>query len=180
MNSDLPSSEFPRPRAGSHGSRRDSSLRRMSTADGGLSEASGRAGSSPEIIEHEDAMPSHNPPGYENVSSGVPSAASQLDHLQEPPPDYSSPTAGREDGRSLTKSRFPAPESGNVSPDSRHGSPQRSTGPILHVRTNTNVSSSRGVGGVPQLPSLRLANLTSIQVDPRSPSVRRRNERSPR
>ena len=163
MNSDLPSPEFPRPRAGSSSSFRESSLRRMSTADG-RSENSGRAGSSPELIDHEDAN-QRSPPEYENVS------------VTEPPPNYSSPTVGREEGRSLTDSRFENIESGNISPDSRTGSPVRGLGPTLHPHAGSDSPSRRGVGGVPQLPSLRLGNLPSIQVDPGSPHVGREPER---
>lgn len=183
MNSDLPSPEFTRERAGS---RSDSPLRRMSTYDG-VSVNSGRAGSSPEMIEHGDAPP-HSPPDYENISLeaayvGAVGSNPQVSHHHEPPPDYSSPTLERGDGRSITESRFPTSESRTVSPDSRRASQDARISPNLHAtRTRsserrTSVSPGRGVGGVPQLPSLKLSNLPSIHVDPGSPSTRREGDR---
>lgn len=129
-NSDLPSPGFPRTRA-------ESPLGRVSTRQSQQSQNSGLAGSSPEMIEHED-MPPNSPPGYENIPLETPHS----DEHEEPPPDYSSPVAERGEGRSLFESQ----------------------------RSGT--GSSRGVGGTPQLPSLRLTTLPSIQVDPSSPVVR--------
>lgn len=180
MNSDLPSPEFARERTNS---RSDSPLRRMSTAEG-ASVNSGRAGSSPEMIEHEDAPP-HSPPSYERFSLRAMGSNSRVSQIQEPPPDYSSPILDRGEGRSITESRFPPSESRNVSPDSRRASQDARISPALQAtRTHSSersvspgISPGRGVGGVPQLPSLKLSNLPSIQVDPGSPTVRREGER---
>ncbi|TVY87630.1 hypothetical protein LAWI1_G007673 [Lachnellula willkommii] len=128
-NSDFHSPVFPRARA-------ESPLGRVSTSQ---SQNSGLAGSSPEMIEHED-VPPNSPPGYENIPLETPHS----DEHDEPPPDYTSPVAEREQGRPLFESQ----------------------------RSGSGSGSSRGVGGTPQLPSLRLSNLPSIQVNPSSPVVR--------
>ncbi|TVY43035.1 hypothetical protein LOCC1_G007364 [Lachnellula occidentalis] len=133
--SDFPSPEFPRARA-------ESPFARVSTRQ---SENEGLAGSSPEMIEHDD-VPPHSPPGYENISLETP----HVDEHEGPPPVYTSPVTERGEERPFSESQ-------------RSGSGSASV-------------SSRGVGGTPQLPSLRLANLPSIQVDPSSPVVRRIDE----
>ncbi|KAI0595542.1 hypothetical protein F4775DRAFT_366768 [Biscogniauxia sp. FL1348] len=117
-----------------------------------------RAGSSPEIIGEEDIgdMP---PPDYEDVSldddaprSG---AVTPMYNYNEPPPEY------------------PASRSGTISESDRRrlstvsggdlSSPDEPTS--AHSRTS-NRSSLRGVGGVPQLPSLRIRELPQIVIEP--------------
>ncbi|TVY27152.1 hypothetical protein LHYA1_G005269 [Lachnellula hyalina] len=127
-NSDFPSPGLPRARA-------ESPLTRASTRQ---SQSEGLAGSSPEMIEHED-VPPNSPPEYENIALETPHS----EEYEGPPPGYTSPVAEQGEGRAFF--------------ESRSGSGSRS---------------SRGVGGTPQLPSLRLSNLPSIQVDPSSPVVR--------
>ncbi|TVY80818.1 hypothetical protein LSUE1_G009089 [Lachnellula suecica] len=139
MNSDFPSPGLTRSRANS---RPDSPFGRTSTRQ---SHGPSNAGSSPEMIEHEDAPP-NSPPGYENISLETPHP--EQSH-SEPPPDYSSPVVDKGEHRTST-----------------HIGQLMSAG-----------SSSRGVGGSPQLPSLRLSNLPSIQVEASSPVVRSTDER---
>ncbi|KAF4635741.1 hypothetical protein G7Y89_g2359 [Cudoniella acicularis] len=165
MNSDFPSPGLTRSRANS----------RTDSPHGRNQDNSERAGSSPEIIDHDD-IPPNSPPGYENI----PLENTQSETINEPPPDYSSPIIARGEGPS-----FESP----TSPNNGHGRKPSAThiGQLISERRTSSSSStplsatnpylgdrraSRGVGGIPQLPSLRLANLPSIQVDPGSPIVR--------
>ena len=153
MNSDLPSPGLTRSRANS-GVRPESPLRRVSTShSAGRTSGEGRAGSSPEMIEHED-IPPNSPPGYENISLDTPQ-----DVRPEPPPDYSSPVVGRGEH---------TPTFDPVSLASRPTSLQISQ-LMAEQRTSrhnsVNSSSSKGVGGTSQLPSLRLTTLPSIQIE---------------
>jgi hypothetical protein len=191
MNSDLPSPGFTRSRANSRG---ESSLRRISTSHTHNEDTSGsnegRAGSSPEIISHDD-IPLHDPPGYENISLDTP----QDEHrILEPPPSYSSQTAGRGEERTTFNSAAPvSPVDTRPSVESAGGrrisathigqqvSDRRASSPssVSTSRAATmpdSRHSSRGVGGIPQLPSLRLGYLPSIHVDSPSPIVRRIDE----
>jgi hypothetical protein len=201
-NSDLPSPDFTRSRADS---RADSSLRQVSTHNTGNEVTSGssedRAGSSPEIISHDD-IPPHSPPGYENISLDTPQEEHRtlqhrtLQHrtLQhrtlEPPPDYSSEVVGRGKNQTTFDSASAA-----LSLDTRKvefaagrtirashlvaDRPASSSSIASTHRPAMNADSrrsSRGVGGVPQLPSLRLGSLPSIHIDSPSPTVRRVDE----
>ena len=176
MNSDLPSPGLTRSRANSRG---ESSLRRVSTSHTNNEDSSGsnegRAGSSPEIISHED-IPLRDPPGYENISLDTPQ---EENRILEPPPGYSSPTAGqREQRATFDSSHTVSPQEtshvGHLASDRRTSSSSSiSTRPVV---TPESGRSSRGVGGVPQLPSLRLGHLPSIHVNSPSPTVRRVDE----
>ncbi|KAK0656871.1 hypothetical protein B0T16DRAFT_48259 [Cercophora newfieldiana] len=124
-----------------------------------FSAVSTRAGSSPEIIDAEDAdlgdsaMP---PPGYDEVSleeitpqhSGRNSALSGRNSpYPEPPPDYPGPSQTRNNRLSAHMDDLAAqttPEDG-----ARRTSPRSS-------------------GSIPQLPSLRLSRLPQIVIDPSS------------
>ncbi|KAH7413084.1 hypothetical protein BKA64DRAFT_344826 [Cadophora sp. MPI-SDFR-AT-0126] len=203
QNSDLPSPGLTRSRATSNvdSPRRGSQQteRRPSTSN------EGRAGSSPEMIEHED-VPPNSPPGYENISLDTPH--DEPPH-REPPPDYTSPVLARGEQHPTIESSLPPtnttsstpvsplspelrPSSVAISVDSRGSRRESRTDQLRDSRTSSSSSlstsrppnerrASRGVGGVPQLPSLRLAGLPSIQVDPGSPRTGRQsdNERSP-
>jgi hypothetical protein len=125
-----------------------------------------RAGSSPEMIDAEDAgdlgaaeIPPHSPPGYDDVSldddreydavsvatpAAVRSRASSP--YNEPPPDYPGPTQTR-------LNRLSAHMADLASETTQPQDERRS---------------SRGVGGVPQLPSLRLNRLPQIVIEPSS------------
>jgi hypothetical protein len=183
MNSDLPSPGFTRTRAdsrpGTPSSRRrsgQSQVETVSTAN------EGRAGSSPEMIDHDD-IPPNSPPGYENISLDTPQDENRAP--LEPPPDYSSPVVGRGEHRPAFETTSPLVESSSERRQSAASSRRTSAhiGQLISDRRSNSSSSSvsasrtttaerrgsRGVVGVPQLPSLRLASLPSIQVDPGSP-----------
>ncbi|KAI1764724.1 MFS general substrate transporter [Hypoxylon sp. FL1150] len=101
-----------------------------------------RAGSSPEIIGEADLgdadMP---PPDYEDVSLDDVRSGATTPMFNEPPPDYADPARGREQRMA---------ESGDLSTTDA-------------ARDRSSVErSSRGVGGVPQLPSLRIGRLPEI------------------
>lgn len=119
-----------------------------------------RAGSSPEIIDAEEAdlgdieMPPHSPPGYDEVSldeftpahsRGSRSGANSP--YPEPPPDYPGPTQTRNNRLSANMADLASAAEGSQ---------------LQAPRT------SRGVGGVPQLPSLRLNRLPQIVIEPSS------------
>lgn len=138
-----------------------------------------RAGSSPELIDAAEAdiggsdMPLHSPPGYDDVSLEeiTPAASHQAESRRgshqsgvtspynEPPPDYESPTQKRQKRLSAQMADLAAGQQ-----QQQHLNPptESKAGPS-HVRT-----SSRGVGGVPQLPSLRLGRLPQIVIEPSS------------
>ncbi|KAH6672235.1 hypothetical protein B0J14DRAFT_69358 [Halenospora varia] len=185
MNSDFPSVGLTRSRANSGASADGRASSRRGSNDGG------RAGSSPEMIEHED-FPPNSPPGYENIPLGTPQPTS----LHEPPPDYSSPVLARGEGPSFESAIGSTPTSPQPSQESHVRRPSAThIGQLISERRTSSSSStplsvtnpqlaesmrgSRGVGGSPQLPSLRLGNLPSIQVDPGSPTVRGNNSHPP-
>jgi hypothetical protein len=170
--SDFPSPALTRSRGNS---RAESPLRRISTSNTQYDEAStrseGRAGSSPEMIEHDDIPPS-SPPEYENISLDNPH---DLGTVLEPPPDYSSPVLGRGEHRgpfdgTASQSR---PSSIDQIPVSRPASTVQSQAEDPVISHN----SSRASGLSPHLPSLRLSSLPSIQVDPGSPASQTVEER---
>ena len=150
----------------------------------------GRAGSSPEIISHED-VPAHDPPGYENISLDTPRA----EHGGlEPPPGYFSPTQGPGEVQAASDSLPTLPPQDTTSPIESTGrrfsasrishlvsNRRRSSSSSISSRVATTLDSrrsSRGVGGVPQLPSLRLAQLPSIHVNSPSPTTQTIDEDS--
>lgn len=179
MNSDLPSPGFTRTRAdsrpGTPSSRRRSGQSQVGTVS---TSNEGRAGSSPEMIDHDD-IPPNSPPGYENISLDTPHDEQRAP--LEPPPDYSSPVLGSGDYVSPIEAVLPSPPAeafndrrssasnsrrashvGQLMSDRRSNS-SNSAG--LGSRPSTERGSSRGVAAIPQLPSLRLRSLPSIQVD---------------
>ena len=180
MNDDLPSPRMTRSRANSGAA----SVGRPSHHTERPGTAGTRAGSSPEMIEHDD-IPPNSPPGYENISLDTPHDEIPSNPL-EPPPDYSSPVLARGEAHPSIESELPPTSDFNRQSGShRHSRRQSTTSSSrrgsTHVaqlidqsRTSSSGSSSRGVGGVPQLPSLRLTQLPSIQVDPGSPRARSR------
>ncbi|KAG9230747.1 hypothetical protein BJ875DRAFT_507115 [Amylocarpus encephaloides] len=169
VNMDFPSPGQTRSRTNS---RAESPLRQIGrpSQDGSFNNE-GRAGSSPEMVEHEN-LPPNSPPGYENIPLDAPST--EAGH--EAPPDYASPVLARGEHRPIFESadsggsghtRRTSAHVGELASDRRAS---RSSGRISPSRPDSERSSSRGVGGLPQLPSLRLAALPSIQVDPGSPT----------
>ncbi|KAM0133686.1 hypothetical protein ACHAP3_005813 [Botrytis cinerea] len=168
VNSDLPSPGFTRSRADS---RPESPLRRSIGPGDSNDNHEDRAGSSPEMIDHDD-VPLSSPPGYENVSLDTPheEASALPHHMTEPPPDYTSPIYGRGEGPSLesTGSRRSQNLDG-VMTERRTSTHSTNLGLFPRDERRTSTRSTRGVGGIPQLPSLRLGSLPSIHVDPGSP-----------
>ncbi|XXH05358.1 hypothetical protein Hte_011784 [Hypoxylon texense] len=115
-----------------------------------------RAGSSPEIIGEADLgdadMP---PPDYEDVSLDDVRSGAATPMFNEPPPDYD-PARGREQRLSAHVGDMVErmAESGDLS-----------TTDATHDDTSVR-RSSRGVGGAPQLPSLRIGRLPEIVIEP--------------
>ncbi|KAI1821121.1 hypothetical protein F4861DRAFT_484838 [Xylaria intraflava] len=104
-----------------------------------------RAGSSPEIVTEADLGDSHMPPpDYEELSldDGRPGATTPVP-FHEPPPGYSQRNNGDGDTGDLAA-------------------------PADAERTQRRSShrSSRGLGGVPRLPSLRIRELPQIVIEP--------------
>ncbi|KAI3396723.1 hypothetical protein diail_11750 [Diaporthe ilicicola] len=134
-----------------------------------------RAGSSPELIDAAEAdiggseMPLHSPPGYDDVSldeltpahshQSGPSAnpSGRSSPYNEPPPDYPGRNHEPEGPTQARQNRLSAHMADLAEQQRAEGQGQG------HSRT-----SSRGVGGVPQLPSLRLNRLPQIVVEPSS------------
>lgn len=132
-----------------------------------------RAGSSPELIDAAEAdiggsdMPPHSPPRYDDVSldelspmhshqsgpSANPSGTNTP--YNEPPPDYPGRVHEPEGPTQARQNRLSAHMADLAEQQRAEGQGQG------HTRT-----SSRGVGGVPQLPSLRLNRLPQIVVEP--------------
>jgi len=118
-----------------------------------------RAGSSPEIIDSDDAdLGDHSmpPPGYDDVNldditpvrSEAPSVLSGRNSpYNEPPPDYPGPARTRSNRLSAQMENLAAGQTSG-----------ENTG---HQR-----QSSRGEGGLAHLPSLRLGQLPQIVIEP--------------
>ncbi|KAL7796837.1 hypothetical protein V8C37DRAFT_371629 [Trichoderma ceciliae] len=124
------------------------------TSAPGQAHGEARAGSSPELVEAdlgEEAMP---PPGYEDVSlvDDDDFQDRPIIPTHEPPPDYPGHhrSGSQRSQRSLTS---PSLVSASSEENPTDGVQRRS---------------SRGVGGIPQLPSLRISELPSIVVEPSS------------
>uniref|UniRef100_A0A0L0NAX8 Uncharacterized protein n=1 Tax=Tolypocladium ophioglossoides (strain CBS 100239) TaxID=1163406 RepID=A0A0L0NAX8_TOLOC len=111
-----------------------------------------RAGSSPELVEAdlgEEAMP---PPEYEDVSlddgDGLTRSTTPL---HEPPPDYPGPYRSASRGSERRPLAAAAAAAANPEPEEDGLRTPRTT---------------RGVGGAPQLPSLRISRLPAIVIEP--------------
>lgn len=125
-----------------------------------------RAGSSPELVESDLGVESIPPPEYEDVPLGDDDNNSNNSSenqrsttpLDEPPPDYPGPYRSG----SLRSER--AAQRNNREGSSSGG------------RTPT----GRGVGGVPQLPSLRISHLPEIVIEPSSAHPRDDDEETSR
>ncbi|EPE33937.1 hypothetical protein GLAREA_06950 [Glarea lozoyensis ATCC 20868] len=169
INTDFPSPGLTRSRGNS---RAESPFRQIGrpSQDGSITNE-GRAGSSPEMVEHED-FPPNSPPGYENIPLDT-----QTDHHHEPPPNYSSPVVGRGEWRPTFESSESS-GNGQGTRTSRVGeiiSEHRGAPPVAADERDLGSSSSWTAGGIPQLPSLQLDSLPSIQVDPGSPIIEPRD-----
>ncbi|KAI0011915.1 hypothetical protein F4779DRAFT_626235 [Xylariaceae sp. FL0662B] len=119
-----------------------------------------RAGSSPEIIDETDLgvieMP---PPDYDDVNLDDTRSRSATPMTNEPPPEYTNPTSERDRRLSVHVADMvdSVGGSGDLSntDNTSSGRPKRSS-----------YRSSRGVGGAPQLPSLRIGRLPQIVIEP--------------
>lgn len=150
------------------------------------SSLSQRAGSSPELIDAAEAdlgdheMPPHSPPGYDDVSLEEITPAASRQSVQsgrnspypEPPPIYSGPQRQQQQERERERERDSPQQArqkrlsvqmADLAAEQYLERPEGQQGASAHVRP-----SSRGVGGIPQLPSLRLAQLPQIVIEPSS------------
>ncbi|KAK0387149.1 hypothetical protein NLU13_5462 [Sarocladium strictum] len=115
-----------------------------------ISNVDTRAGSSPELLEADLGDEIMRPPEYDDVplegdGLGSPYGRSTTPS-HEPPPDYPGPCRSKSER-----------STGNAASVER-----------VHDSAGTSHRSSRGVGGTPQLPSLRLSQLPAIVVEPSS------------
>ncbi|KAK8075565.1 hypothetical protein PG997_010228 [Apiospora hydei] len=154
---------------------------RLSAQYSGGFRSRSRAGSSPELIDEADLadveIPQHDPPGYDDVSlddnNNPRSGATSPAFYNEPPPEYSMGPTSERDRRldeQVADMVDSVGEGGDLS-ERRLSS--------IEPSTNTNRSSmrsTRGVGGVPQLPSLRIRELPQIVVEPSSAHPGREHE----
>ncbi|KAK8061785.1 hypothetical protein PG994_008151 [Apiospora phragmitis] len=148
---------------------------RLSAQYSGGFRSRSRAGSSPELIDEADLgdleIPQHDPPGYDDVSldddnnnnNNARSGATTPVFFNEPPPEYSTGPTVERDRRldeQVANMVDSVDEGGDLS--------ERRLSSVA-PSTNTNRSSMRrGVGGAPQLPSLRIRELPQIVVEPSS------------
>lgn len=116
----------------------------------------GRAGSSPELVESDLGVESMPPPEYEDVPLDD-EAHRSTTPLHEPPPDYPGPYRSNSQ-RSHRSHRS------QLSQSSQQDQPVSSNAADDGGQTPR----GRGVGGVPQLPSLRIGRLPSIRIEPSS------------
>ncbi|KAI0893629.1 hypothetical protein F4806DRAFT_498788 [Annulohypoxylon nitens] len=118
-----------------------------------------RAGSSPEIITEADLGDSEMPPpDYEDVSLDDVRSGATTPMFNEPPPTYTDPASVRERRLSAQTEEMVerVTESGDLSTTTTNDS---------HDEGSTK-RTSRGVGGAPQLPSLRIGRLPQIVIEP--------------
>ncbi|KAK6859681.1 hypothetical protein PG995_003317 [Apiospora arundinis] len=115
--------------------------------------------------------PLHDPPGYDDVSlddnHDPRSGAATPVFFNEPPPEYSTGPTVERDRRldeQVANMVDSVDEGGDLS-ERRLSSVE----PLTNTNNNrASVRSTRGVGGVPQLPSLRIRDLPQIVVEPSS------------
>lgn len=157
--SDFPSPELTRSRASSNAGSIAVDGRR-----GSRESSAGRAGSSPEIISHED-VPPHSPPGYENIPLDTPHPSN---HPHGPPPDYASPIRQRAEEQDTHATTDNAVEEPLLSPADHEGNTGHDA-----AATSADGSSSTAAASLPRLPSLHLSTLPSIVLDTPTPVSRR-------
>lgn len=143
FDSDFPSPSLTRPRADSRATTRSR-----------VSDARGRAGSSPELVESDLGVGSMPPPDYEDIplDDDDDSRLRSTTPINDPPPGYSGPhqSVSR---RGSDAAQSPVVPAAADEPTSDDGSAE---------------PQGRGVGGVPQLPSLRIPSLPEIVIVPSS------------
>ncbi|KAI0380342.1 hypothetical protein F5Y04DRAFT_282104 [Hypomontagnella monticulosa] len=115
-----------------------------------------RAGSSPEIIEADLGDVEMPPPDYEDVSLDDARSGAATPMFNEPPPDYTDQQQRHERRLSAQVGNTLNIMTEGTDPATTENSPDRPSP----------MRSSRGVGGAPQLPSLRIARLPKIVIEP--------------
>jgi hypothetical protein len=121
----------------------------------GLSVGRGRAGSSPEIVESDLGVEPIPPPDYEDVPLDDDNdvRGRSTTPINEPPPGYSGPV------RRLSER----------DPDTTtEGLASAAIPPESTSEDGASTPRGRGVGGTPQLPSLRISRLPEIVIEPSS------------
>lgn len=149
----------------------------------------------------DNLMPPHSPPGYDDVSlddveltrshntgqSDISNPSGRNSPYNEPPPDYPGPEQQqqrqeqqqqqqqqeqqhRESPTQARQNRLSA-QMADLAIEQHLTAPEQQQADRGHVRTT-----SRGVGGVPQLPSLRLNRLPQIVIEPSSAFPRDEHE----
>lgn len=157
-------------------------LPRSGAATPRLSNSHTLAGSSPEIIIVESdlgemgMLPTQSPPDYEEVSLDDARSGANTPAFDEPPPNYPGPGPATLESESEWERRLSAHSAhtrasadpvdrvggdGDLSTTGGENSDDNRRGSRTSVR-----SSTRGVGGVPQLPSLRIGSLPQIVIEP--------------
>ncbi|PSR87200.1 hypothetical protein BD289DRAFT_482290 [Coniella lustricola] len=162
----------------------------MATLPRSGSAQSQRAGSSPELIEAAEAdigdsdMPLCSPPGYDDVSLEEITPPELAFHppqgahsgrnspYNEPPPDYDGPEqrerrSQQPDSPTRARQNRLSAQMADLAAQQQQQSQQLETSGAQASSTHTRTT-SRGVGGVPQLPSLRLTSLPQIVIEPSS------------
>ena len=109
----------------------------------------GRAGFSPERVDGDLGVEAMPPPEYEDVSLDDNDRSTTPMH--EPPPDYPGPY--RSDSQRSRRSQFEREQAQVQAATEQEAAP---------------APRGRGVGGVPQLPSLRIGRLPEIVIEPSS------------
>lgn len=146
----------------------------MATVPRSGSAMSQRAGSSPELIDAAEAdigdsdMPGPSPPGYDDVSleeitpamSHQSAASGRNSPYNEPPPEYTSPTATE------TRQKRLSAQMADLAAGQQQQ--QHLNTPETQAESSQGRRGSRGVGGIPQLPSLKLSRLPQIVIEPSS------------
>lgn len=110
-----------------------------------------RAGSSPELVESDLGVEAMPPPEYEDVPlDDIDETQRSTTPMHEPPPDYPGPY--RSASQRSRRSQFEGEQAQDqaTEPNGEH------------------TPRGRGVGGVPQLPSLRISRLPEIVIEPSS------------
>lgn len=113
------------------------------------------AGSSPELVESDLGVEAMPPPEYEDVPLGEEDGHRSTTPLDDPPPDYSGPHHPGSSG------------SQRMDNDEWEG-----VGGTIPTDSQADGRRGRGVGGIPQLPSLRLSRLPAIVIEPSSAQPR--------
>ena len=138
-----------------------------------------RAGSSPELIDAAEAdmgegsLPSHSPPGYDEVSLNdlTPQQSRTESPYPEPPPDYSAASGPTETRNKRLSAHVAdvAAEASTADADATSSTvPDATDGEVSRSSSNDRQGSRSTARVIPQLPSLRLAQLPQIVIEPSS------------